>query len=311
MARRYSFFILFFTVLAPLAWWSDQVRVVEVASGSLASEPSEYDASRRLDLVETLDRLVAYEHYYRSVYGHFTQRLSRLGYALPVELTDTYEIHVSEASRGRLVICATSEINGQILDRVSIDQSYVVRANFTLPEPRTEHLKALAFKQLRALRDAPAGAAQADLEERGVFSGYFQFETHQDLGGRKIASAVGIKPPVVGLRLELGTEDLEVADAAKTGQKPSGSVMSTLEEAYLAQRIFRGEMGRYAKSWSELSKIAAFRFEDKDQFGRESQVPFGEAGHVTEIDVTAPVGLRLPSSESQPLEIEPIFNSSN
>src|SRR5258708_5080962 len=51
--------------------------------------------------------------------------------------------------------------------------------------------------------------------------------------------------------------------------------MTTLEEAYLAQRIFRGEFGRYAKNWDELFKIANFRFEGKKDSPQEP-APFGD-----------------------------------
>lgn len=311
MARKYSFLILFIAALAPLAWWSDQVRTIQAAPTPVTPEATEGLTQQRRELLEAMDRLVAYEHYYRSVYGHFTVRLSRLGYLLPLQLTEVYDIHVSEAFRGRLVISAVSETHGQIRDRISVDQSYKVSANFTIPPPRPEYLKALALRQLRVIQDAPVGRSMLLLEDRGVFSGYFKYGVRRDVRDKKIVTAEGLKSPVAGLYLELGNESLELAESHQVGQKASSSVMSTLEEAYLAQRIFRGEMGRYAKSWSELSKIAAFRFEDRDQFGHESQVPFGDGSPLTEIDASPREGIRVPSSEVQPIEIEEISNSSN
>jgi hypothetical protein len=311
MARRYSFLILFLAALSPLAWWSEQVRPIQASQAPVTLAAAAAMTEQRRELLEALDRLVAYEHYYRSVYGHFTVLLSRLGYPLPAQLVETYEVHVTEASEGRLLITAVSESNGQVRDRISVDQNYEVTANFQVPEPRPEYLKAIALRQLRVLQDAPVGKPISSLEERGIFSGYFKFELRRDPQDRKVVVAEGLRAPVAGLHLELGSETTDFAEIGQIGQKPSGSVMSTLEEAYLAQRIFRGEMGRYAKNWSELSKIAAFRFEDKEQFGRETQVPFGDAGSLTEIDVSSKDGVRTPSSEIQPIEIEPISNSSN
>ena len=271
---------------------------------------------------------MAYEHYYRSVYGHFTKLVSRLGYPLPAGLSDIYDVRVSEASHDRLVISALSELDGRTKDMISIDQNYEVRASFAVPAPRPEYLKGLAFKQLRALRDSPT---EKTVAEQGVYRGFFRFDQKLDSQDRKLGYAVGVKVPVIGVELELGADDQEIARsedpdssalgvgtaAGGTGQKPVGNVMSTLEEAYLAQRIFHAEVGRYAKNWSELSKIASFRFEDKAQFGQEGQVPFGDAGSVLEIDAAsdgAPEEVykinrnsaRVPSSDTESLEIEAI-----
>jgi hypothetical protein len=282
------------------------------------------EVSQQAALIETLDRLVAYEHYYRSVYGHFTKLVTRLGYPIPKELSELYDVHVSEASRERLVITAFSEVagaGGGTQDLVSIDQDYELHASFALPAPRAEYLKSLAFKRLRAMRDAQGGASP---EEQGVFKGFFRFEQRLDSRDRRVAFAVGVKAPVVGAQLELGPDDQEIAEDANseqgkatlaTGQKPVTNVMSTLEEAYLAQRICHGELGRYAKNWSELSQIASFRFEDKAKFGEAGQVPFGDdAGSVLEIDAASnsetdknnQASVRSPSSEIEPLEIEEI-----
>jgi hypothetical protein len=111
------------------------------------------------------------------------------------------------------------------------------------------------------------------------------------------------------MHLELGPQDPEMAETLMTGQKAGSGTRSTLEEAYLAQRIFKGEMGRYAKSWSELSKIATFRFEGKAQFGHESQVPFGDTGPALEVEGGTQDSKRAPSSDIQPIEIEPVSNN--
>jgi hypothetical protein len=307
MARRYSFLILFLAVLAPLAWWSDQVRGFQAPAGLSTAGDLALENTRRLELLEVLDRLVAYQHYYRSVYGHYTQRLSRLGYAIPEQVAEAYDVRIASASRSRLMITAFSEIQGRVRDRITIDQDYQIQANFVVPEPRVEHLRTVALRHLRASREAPSGRPLDSItEDRGLFKGYFRYE---------LGMAIGVKAPVLGMRIDLEADSPEVAEGAKTGQKPVASVMSTLEEAYLAQKIFRGEMGRYARNWSELSKIASFRFEDKAQWGQDSPVPFGDESGVTEVDANGLNALResqrTPSSEVQPLEIEEISEGAN
>jgi hypothetical protein len=348
MARRYSFFVIFLAILIPLSWWSNRIETSgeQISARSVLNafqeppnlqirgeHPAEDD--QRRELMEVLDRLVAYEHYYRSVYGHFTKLVSRLGYSVPAELSEVYDIRVSEASRDRLILSAQSEINGrQQQDMVTVDQSYEVHSSFVPPVPRPEYLKGLALKQLRVLRDAPIGQAH---EELGVFTGYFHYEQLKDSQNRKVVTAVGLKPPVLGVQLELGSGEPEISEVTRgnmpeiLGQKPSSNTMSTLEEAYLAQRIFHAEVGRYAKNWSELARIASFRFEDKARFGEAGQVPFGDAEFVLELDAAQSVQvvndtgqmvkldknsrntLRVPSSsrDLRPLEIEAISPEQN
>jgi hypothetical protein len=94
----------------------------------------------------------------------------------------------------------------------------------------------------------------------------------------------------------------------RTGQINSRNpAMSGLEEAYLAQRIFRGEVGRYARNWEELSKVAAFRFEGREQWPGGS-VPFGDVASLP-IDLDGKQDDHLDIVEekgSSDLVIEPI-----
>ncbi|MBI2712818.1 MAG: hypothetical protein HYX41_08200 [Bdellovibrio sp.] len=57
-----------------------------------------------------------------------------------------------------------------------------------------------------------------------------------------------------------------------TGERNESSLTegNPLEEARLAQEIFRGEIGRYAKSWLELSRIVHFKFSAKEKMSAES-----------------------------------------
>jgi hypothetical protein len=331
MLRRYSFIPVFFCWLAGIAWWGQRVESSTPRAGNTVAAAAESTAqpvqsSKRRELLELLDRIVVYEHYYRSVYGHFTKLLSRVGVSIPTSISDVYEIRVVEATSDRLMIQALSEVEGKTGDIITVSQDFQVHANFALPPPRPEYLRIHALKHLRTLRDAPSGQV---IDESGVFRGFFSYEVKRDAQDRRSAIAVGIRPPVVGLQLEAGSQsDSHLAlfdeegehahSETMTGQRPVGNVMTTLEEAYLAQRIFRGEMGRYAKDWSELSRIAKFRFRDRERYPSE-QVPFGDGSTDLVLDAAELLGpirdlagkpgaseTPGPASGAPPLEIEPI-----
>lgn len=270
----------------------------------------------RRKLLETLDRIVTYQHYYKAVYGSYTRIAGRLGVPIPKQVEDAYEIRVVEASGERLLISALSEAGGRISDYVVVDQRYRVRANFPIPSPDSAYLTQAATKHIRAILSMPDGS---HLQEKGVFQGYFTFETQKDSKGRPVVNAVGVRSPVDGLRVS--SEDLtgqamqrpESTPEFRTGQREGHDVVGSMQETYLAQRIFRGETGRYAKTWDELSRIAAFHFEDKKAVtGSEGAIPFGD--QAIEIDLRAS---RVPAHESQPqstilptgsLVIEPLEN---
>lgn len=284
MLQRYSFFVIFTLLVSGLSWWARSLEGSLEASRSRQLSAAQESETRsvseihRRELLEVLDRIVAYEHYYHSVYGHFTKLLSRIGTTIPKNISSLYEIRVAEATTERLLITALAEIQGKTADVVSVDQSYRVHASFPIPKPRAEFLRFRAQSYLRQLSEAPAGQTP---EEQGIFKGFFKYEVRPDSRNQRVAFAVGIRYPVLGLELESGgvgasfengVERLEsqalLADLGMdftpeaTGQQASGAVMTSSEEVYLAQRIFKGEVGRYAKSWSELSRIASFDFND-------------------------------------------------
>lgn len=293
MIHRYFFFVIFTLLLSVMGWWSNSLQSRELGrapaqaqlgqngpqsqgladSGSWLKENRPEQLQERRELLEVLDRVVAYQHYYHSVYGHFTKLLNRIGFQIPGGVASTYEIRVAEASSDRLLVTALSEVDGKTMDLVSIDQNYRIHANFPLPAPRPEYLKANAMKHLRQLKEAPAGQV---IEEQGVFSGYFKYELRRDSEDRRVAFAVGMRPPVQGVQLEAGAglsiasdesyameEIAGLSSVSGTGQRPVGEMMAGTEQAYLAQRIFLGEVGRYARSWSELSRIAHFQFPER------------------------------------------------
>jgi hypothetical protein len=282
MLKKYTFIPIFSCLIFGLSWWATKIHLNEVrpfqrnsSSGSL---------SKRKELIEVLDRIVAYEYYYHSVYGHFTKLLNRVGMSIPNDLADLYDVRVVEATTDHLLITALSEAQGKLNEIVSIDQDFLLHSNFDLPEPRAAYLKSQALKHMRLLRDAPSGQSVA---EQGVFRGYFEYTLKTDSHDRKIVLAKGVRSPVRNLHLELDDSNENIIGSEgefgnnpldpmketpsyallQVGQKPEHDILTTLEEeAYLAQQIFYGEMGRYARNWSELSKIANFKFEGKDQF---------------------------------------------
>lgn len=300
MVRQYSFILILVCWITGLGWWANRVESASEPS-TIAQLPETWreneagaTSDRRIEVIELLDRIVAYEHYYRSVYGHFTQILNRVGMSVPASVSSQYAVTVVEAAGDRLLVTAVSELGGKVADQISIDQDFRLRANFSLPPPRPDYLKALALKQLRQLRDAPEGRTPV---ETGVFRDYFRYDVRNDANSRRVAFAVGVRPPVVGLQLELApgagglleSSSIEATLALeenRTGQKSRGDIQHALEQAYLAQQIFRGEMGRYARSWGELSQIADFRFEGRNSIG-DGEVPFrdGELS-IQEIDIS-------------------------
>jgi hypothetical protein len=275
MFRKYSFIPMVFCILLGLTWWSTLVQTeFYQAEGIHSKSKTNIQKLSRREVLETLDRIVAYEQYYHSVYGYFTKIINRTGFSVPAHLSDLYDIRIAEASKDKLLVTATVDDEGKVKDVISIDQDYQVRANFTLPEPSVGYIKERALKHLRLLQTAPQGQG---ISEVGVFKGFFSYSHRFSSKNEKTYQAVGIKAPVQDVHLELKEQDALgdswnqetgilselLGNQNLTGQSPhTGQVES--EDMYLAQTIFRGEMGRYAKTWEELSKIAHFKFEKRD-----------------------------------------------
>jgi hypothetical protein len=233
----------------------------------------------RLDLLEALDRVITYEHYYHSVYGHFTQVLNRLGFRISRELGTEYELRITEATKDRLGVTAFSEIDGRVADLVSIDQDYKLHSNFPIPVPRESYLRAKAVQQLRLISGSPAPYL---LEEQTLFKGFFSFR--RDPQHPETAYALGTQEPVMGIHLDgaqLAPSIPLPSDEAERGMSDLASQTfgldqklgpQELEEVLLAQKIFRGERGRFAKNWKELGEVVDFGFEEKwaDFKGKQS-----------------------------------------
>jgi len=274
--------------------------------------------SRRIELLEVLDRVVTYEHYYHSVYGHFTKTLGKIGYKLPREVTDFYDVRIGEAGADQLLVTAFYELNGKLTEIISVNQDYQVHSSIDLPSPSAEYLKAQAYKHLRMLKELPKGQV---MTEQGIFKGYFQYSFQEDSNNQRVVFAEGIRFPVQGVRLdsfEGANESLKEgellgsASGGQMGQLDNLNESNLAEETYLAQKIFLGETGRYAKNWTELSKIVHFRFEGKDQWvGREDLSSPFLGSQIAQRRTPAVQGDRkIPNSSKKALEIEAISTSS-
>jgi hypothetical protein len=269
MSRQYFFLPLFFVLILVLGWFSSWGQIessqFNQLTTSLTGTPqSGVSQELRQELIENLDRLVSYQHYYHSLNGRFTLVLNRIGLPLSLRVSSEYDVRVLVASSDELLIHAVSEKNGKVLDRVSIDQDYKIHANFLIPAPRRSYLRATALKHLRLLREAPRGVV---VPERGVYQGYFEYSVKTSSDDHVHAFAHGIKAPVVGDRIELNSSnDQELAMELESiltdewsGNAGEWFAEWSGEQEFLAQNIFLGETGRYAKDRSELARTTRFQ----------------------------------------------------
>lgn len=317
MVHPYSVIVVFLCMLSGLNWWAHSLKWGQIrpAGVSELSTAGHAQSTKRRELLESLDRLVSYQHYYRSVYGQFTNVVARTGFAIPASVAEVYEIRVLEATSERLLVDAFSEVDGKVLDHASIDESYNLKSNFKIPQPRPEYLRLQAMKHLRILRESPHGQFS---EEAGVFRGFFKYGVKDE--NDRVVFAVGIRPPVLGIQLEMSPQndayagiepllqsmDETQADlsASATGQKSGGQRMQPTE-THLAQKIFRAEMGRYARDWTELSRITGFQFDEKDRLPAGETPPEpSEKDHLTVIELNAVQKPALGKLEVEPIGLE-------
>jgi hypothetical protein len=85
------------------------------------------------------------------------------------------------------------------------------------------------------------------IPENGIYTGYFKYEIRRDSGNRPVAVAIGIQSPVLGIQLE--------SEPKKTllGESRAGSKEGI---DLVALSNLSGEVGEYAKEWSELAQVA-------------------------------------------------------
>lgn len=256
--------------------------------------PAGADFSERQEarqaLIETLDKVVRYEKYYRELSGRYTRDLSRL--ALPAklasgdveELKRRYEISVLELHPNRFIVLATG-INST--DRVTIDERHRLSANFVLPPPARAYLHEEADRMLRLKESNRA-------PEEGLYLRYWQLSASEE----NEWFAVGQRSPVLGERRGLDGERKpatifslvgehlknrlaarEERAVAAVSAKPlfkealsASDVNEWLSSARLAQHVFRRENGRYARRWDELDTVSDYRFSERLKIARNVRV---------------------------------------
>jgi hypothetical protein len=245
-------------------------------------------------LMEALDRLVRYQHYFHDINGRYTRDLSRL--SVPPRLASGdfeqlrryYEVSVIETQPKRFLLLATGVKN---TDRVTIDESHRLNANFVVPPPTRAYLLEEADRLL-GLR------AQGVDTQEGVFSQYWQITRGTDELGWV---ALGVRQPVMGERREfegdraLATIFQEVSERVKSkmngGPAPASTgpampaditgsldspgeslfkevlaptdVQEWLESARLAQHVHKREHGHFAKRWEQLDSVSDYHFAER------------------------------------------------
>lgn len=255
----------------------------------MGEEIRQRQESRQL-LLESLDKLVRYEKYFREINGRYTRELSNL--SLPEkmasgsleELRRHYEISVLELHPNRFLLLASGVQNS---DRVTIDESFRLNANFILPPPA----KAYLFEEAdRLLRLKMLGHESSE----GIYSRYWRVQSAEEQW-----YAVGVRAPVLGEKHEIRQERLPAsifnsvskqlknhmnAQAAEEAPKKSelplafkeklsgNDVTDWLNQARQAQHIFKSERGRYARRWEDLDLVSSYRFADRIHLAKNIRV---------------------------------------
>ena len=269
-------------------------------ANQITQEWKEEQESRQM-LIETLDRLVRYQRYFHDIYGRYTRDLSRI--LLPnrlatgdlEQLRRSYEISVIEVQPKRFLILATGIKN---TDRITVDESHRLNANFSVPAPSRAYLLEEADRLL-GLR------AQGLETMEGFFSGYWEIGKGAD---DQSWFAVGLKNPVRGERRELQGEKAlanifaVVSEKLKNAMSPSGDghapasvnddavsseivhialfkealtpsdVQEWLEAARLAQHIHKRERGVFARRWEQLDLVSEYHFEERMKYAKNVRV---------------------------------------
>ncbi len=269
-------------------------------SGEISQEWKENQESRQM-LIEALDRIVRYEHYFHDIHGRYTRDLARLSFPSRLasgdveQLRRSFEISVIEVQPKRFLLLATGIRN---TDRVTIDESHRLSANFPLPLPTRAYLVEEADRLL-GLR------AQGVPAEGGIFSDFWQITKGE---GDAAWVAVGIRQPVAGERREFQGERVlasifeAVSERVKTSMGQEGGpapasadvpedaavdakstspfkelltpsdVEEWLENARLAQHVHRRERGHYARRWEELDLVSDYHFGERMKAAKNIRV---------------------------------------
>lgn len=276
----------------------------------------------RQTLIEALDRLVRYQHYFHDIHGRFTRDIARL--SLPARLASgdletlrrNYEISVVEVQPKRFLLQATGI---KSTDRVTVDESSRLNANFVVPPPTKAYLLEEADRML-GLR------AQGLSPQEGIYDSYWVIEKASE-GSDWVAT--GLRSPVMGERRELegdralasifaavservktkmggvtsafgdkkphAAEENEEAEAELAGPKPilfkdvlqPSDVQEWLETARLAQHVHLREHGRYAKKWEQLDNVSDYHFSERMKVAKNVRVhPISLASDFSDFTLT-------------------------
>lgn len=245
----------------------------------LVGQEMQRQTERRQLLIEALDKMARYQKYYNEIHGRFTRDISRL--AIPDQLSAgkrelldrDYEVSVLEVKPNRFILLATGTKSS---DRVTIDESHRLNANFVLPAPSRAYLLQEADRLLRLrAHGLPA--------EGGLFSRYWDFSTDE----AKDWVAVGVRNPVLGLKRGMEGESSSIFASvreqvqSRLGADParepaavgvpsrfkdmleSRDVNEWLSAAHLAQHVHLREKGRFARRWEELDNVSDYHFADR------------------------------------------------
>ncbi len=204
MQSKTRFLIISFVILTLFGWSRESIfssRSEDSSSG--VSEP--VPVSPQLRLIEYLDRIVQGE--IASPGKARPRGLSSDLLLIPKELAEHYEVRLRRDAEGlqRFEVRAIPRKNSLIKQVIAINESFEVKSNERVPDPRSTYLRLLAMKHLRKVRDAQPGAAPGP--EESVFRGYFSYEARANSQGQRIAVAHGIRHPVMGAVLEIGTQE--------------------------------------------------------------------------------------------------------
>lgn len=270
------------------------VMLLPVGDGGvsgLANQETQVVQRRQL-LLEGLDKIVRYQHYYRELQGGFTRDLARLGMPLLLshgdfnELHADYEVSVLEASDKRLIVLAAGKN-----DRVTMDDRYRVTANFILPPA---HKKYLLEEADRILQLSSFGQTNS----LGLYTNYWKAEARSESEGL-VWSVVGQRAPVVGQRLELRQSDgrgpasifsdvgtklrSKLGEQSEVGKAEllltTSQVRTWLQRLHLAQHIYKRENGVYASTFEQLASRSSFDLQKYSGALRVSPIEISPTGY--------------------------------
>jgi hypothetical protein len=269
----------------------------------------------RTELLMGLDLFVRAE---RALWSDSASFSRSLGHTPDVfgALTHYYRIEVEKASRQELLVLAlaenrksaSDEVAALIGDRVVIDEKFVVRANFPMPQAPRDYLHTLAQSvmnhiSLNSMRIP--NRAELDLLE-GVFRRNFRYEVRTLSQGGKTLVALGLEAPVAGDVVEMKSDAnlYSWVYEHRAHSFTERELRGHLEDIYLTQRIFQEHTGSYATTFKELvpalNRLSALdsesalysvqEFQPDPTFGFQAEVGLKQLG-------------REPSSNSKALAV--------